>query len=63
MDIRDPYFVSGVLGAKICWRRCNQTTEPWDKLWHVKYVEEKPFCDLILFNEEKLGSHMDECQK
>ena len=45
-----------VQGAKIWWRWANHSMEPWARLWHIKYDQDRPNKQLIRFNEELNGS-------
>ena len=56
LGLRDPEIMSEILGAKIWWRWVSHSTEPWAKLWNVKYARGRPRHALIHFNETPNGS-------
>ena len=45
-----------IQGAKVWWRWVNYSSEPWAKLWHMKYARDRPIPQLIRFNESPNGS-------
>ena len=48
--------MSEILGAKVWWRWVNHSSEPWVKLWSIKYAKDRPKHLLICFNESPSGS-------
>ena len=45
-----------VQGENVWWRWANYSTEPWARLWHVKYSRDIPTHQLVRFNEDLDGS-------
>ena len=45
-----------VQGAKFWWRWENHSFEAWSRLWHIKYVCDRPTHQLVRFNEALSGS-------
>ena len=45
-----------VQGAKVWWRWENHSSEPWARLWHIKYARDRLTHQLIRFNEALSGS-------
>ena len=43
---------------KIWWNQVSHKEEPLEKLWHVKYSQDKQKHDLIRYNEDIPGSHI-----
>ena len=52
----DLELMAEVQGEKIWWRWANHSMEPWARLWHIKYDQDRPNKQLIRFNEELNGS-------
>ena len=51
LGLRDHDVMSEIQGAKV-WRRwVNHTSDPWAKLWHIKYARYRPIQKFIRFNE------------
>ena len=38
LGLRDPEVMTEIQGTKFWWRWVNYSSEPWDKLWHMKYA-------------------------
>ena len=48
--------MSEILEAKVWWRWVNHSSEPWVKLWSIKYARDRSIHLLICFNEAPSGS-------
>ena len=55
LGLRDPKVMSEIQGEKIWWQWVNHSSEPWAKLWHIKYARDRPILQLIRFNETLSG--------
>ena len=55
LGLRDPEIMVEVQGEKLWWKWANHSSEPWTRLWHIKYACDRPTHQLVRFNEELLG--------
>ena len=56
LRLRDLEVMSEILGAKVWWCWVNHLVEPWEKLWSIKYAQDRPRHLLIHFSEAPSGS-------